>query len=107
MILNQEIKKDTPAKDKAVLHQKPEKVRKINPYIIEKLYKEIQEKEKQIKSNKVRIEELHMLFSDSATFSDTQKVKQINAEIEQITQKIKIQQEELDEMELKYLEMTE
>ncbi len=107
VILNQEIKKDTPAKDKAVLHQKPEKVRKINPYIIEKLYKEIQEKEKQIKSNKVRIEELHMLFSDSATFSDTQKVKQINAEIEQITQKIKIQQEELDEMELKYLEMTE
>lgn len=106
VIVNPDSKKNNQNKDK-VTQEKADKVKKINPWNIEKLYKDIQELEEKIRLKKNDIEKLHDLFTNPDTFSDPQKVKQINLEIDMINKEVLHLQNNLDEKELKYLELTE
>ncbi|HPM01916.1 MAG TPA: ABC-F family ATP-binding cassette domain-containing protein [Candidatus Cloacimonadota bacterium] len=104
VIVNNEIKKKQPEKEKLSANR-PEKIKKINPYIIEKLYKEIQEIEKEIASKKQSVEMKHLLFSDPDNFGDSQKIKQINIDIDILSKEITQLQEILEEKEMTYLEL--
>ncbi len=87
--------------------KKQEKQKKINPWVAEKLLKDIENKENEILQIMKEIEELQTRFSDSSTYNKTELVKEINKQIDQKTNFLKRLKNDIDDMELKYLELTE
>ena len=96
--------KEDKTKQKKTLKLKSEK-KKVNPFILKKLQADIDTVQFEISRNKSSINELNEMFSNSKIFNDSKKVKEITDLIKSKTEFVKAKTTELDDLEVKYLEL--
>ena len=80
---------------------------KTNPILIKKKSKEIEKLHLKIKEHKELLEEKQILFSDTEFYKDQDRVKETQANIDQLKKEIKEMNCKLDLIETEYLEMLE
>ena len=94
-------------KEKKSVQYYKNKNRKTNPIILEKLDKKMTQIQEQIKLNNEKVLSLEGEFYDSSIYSDEEKVRALNKEIQNQKVEIEYLESELGKMEEKYLELME
>ena len=82
-----------------------ERKRKINPWHLEQMHKQIEDKNAEVCEHKDRLDAIHKQLSDTATYADSTKVLRLNAECEEIKARLSSLNLEIAELEDKYLEL--
>ncbi|MCK9558268.1 MAG: ABC-F family ATP-binding cassette domain-containing protein [Candidatus Cloacimonetes bacterium] len=82
-----------------------ERKKKINPWHLEQLHKEIETIQMTQKNATLRREHIHGLLADSATYSDAQRVKELMDEDKELERNFESMSREIAELEDKYLEL--
>lgn len=91
---------DLPKKSKPEPRQKK---RKINPWHLEQLEKEILALQQEQSENELRREEIHLKLSESATYSSETRVKELNEEEKSIERRLLEIDEQISTLEHEYL----
>ncbi|MCD4817358.1 MAG: ATP-binding cassette domain-containing protein [Candidatus Cloacimonetes bacterium] len=94
-----------PKPKKALVHK--EKTKKVNPYLVDKLYQEIEDLNKKLQSKKDVYKVLEEKFADSTIYSNEKELTLTRENIKLLTQEIDDLSIELDEKENTYLEYLE
>jgi len=82
-----------------------EKRRKVNPWHLEQLHKQIEEKSDQKHKATLRISDIHDSLADSATYSNSDSVKELKREETELHSKISAIEIEISKLEDEYLEL--
>ena len=80
-----------------------QKKRKINPWHLEQLEKEISALLEEQNQNEQRREQIHLKLSDSATYANETRVKELNEEEKSIEQRLQEIDEQVSSLEHEYL----
>ncbi len=86
--------------------KKPQKEKKINPYILNKLQEKIEITEAKITEENNKLDSLHTKFADPDFLKKEKEVITANTQIKLIEDKIDNLKLELDELETEFLELT-
>jgi uncharacterized coiled-coil DUF342 family protein len=82
-----------------------ERKKKINPWHLEQIQKQIDEMLARIDACKKRRDDIHALLADSNTYLDVKRVKTLGDEEREINGEISILSEEISGLEDRYLEL--
>jgi ATP-binding cassette subfamily F protein 3 len=82
-----------------------ERRKRINPWHLEQLHKEIEDKQTELSLLEERREEIHRLLADSATYNDSLRIKGLNEEDKTLQSAIGQKNGEISRLEDKYLEL--
>jgi len=81
--------------------------KKINPIVLKKKEEELEKKQNTINNFEAELEGLHHKLGEKEVYSNQQKVQEINGLIKETELSISTANDELDELEMEYLEMLE
>jgi ATP-binding cassette subfamily F protein 3 len=82
-----------------------DKKRRINPWHLEQVHKQIEDKNSTLEDCKTRLDEIHRLLSDTNTYTDKDLVLKLMRESEDSEVRIKQLNLEISELEDRYLEL--
>ena len=92
--------------DKPEQNRKPQKEKKINPYIINKLQEKITKTETKLIDANKKLDDLHNKFADPNFLKKEKEIISVNKQIKLVENKIENLKLELDEFETEFLELT-
>ncbi len=105
--LNDDNKKRNNPDDKSEKSKNTDRKKKVNPYIIEKLMSQIEEKEARINELENEKEDIEELYSDSSIYADKEFVKTLNNRKEEIENMLDHEYNQLQILEEEYLLLSE
>lgn len=82
-----------------------EKKRKINPWHLEQVQKQIEDKHNELAICHARLDDIHQMLSETATYADKALVLKLNTESEDIEQRITETKQDISNLEDQYLEL--
>jgi ATP-binding cassette subfamily F protein 3 len=105
--LNDDTKKKNDSEDKTDKSKNTDRKKKVNPYIIEKLMSQIEEKETKIIILENEKNDIEELYSDPSTYGDKEYVKTLHSRTEEIDNSLDHEYNQLQILEEEYLLLTE
>jgi len=80
--------------------------KKLNPWYLEQLHQQIEDKQQNIKAANDSLEEIHLRLADSATYEDANLLTALHQQMKELQVAIDQDRNSLEELELKYLELS-
>ncbi|MBI9031710.1 ABC-F family ATP-binding cassette domain-containing protein [bacterium] len=105
--LNDDGKKKNESEDRSDKVKNTDRKRKINPYILEKLMSQIEEKEDRISELESEKEDIQDMYSDPAIYADQDYVKTLKNRTEEIDNMLDHEYNQLQILEEEYLLLSE
>ena len=105
--LNDDNRKKTESQDKTDKVKNTDRKKKVNPYIIEKLMSQIEEKEERINSLENEKEDIEEMYSDPSIYADQELVKTLKNRTEEIENMLDHEYNQLQILEEEYLLLSE